>query len=309
MKLMSFLSDFGLKSNYVSQMKGVALSITDARIIDITHDISPQNIREGAYVLMSAIKHFPIGTVHVAVVDPGVGTIRRGIVITTKTQILVGPDNGLLIPAARYLGNFTVYEITNPNLMSKTISNTFHGRDVFTPIAANILNGIMFDQIGPITNHFVDLDFGKYEIREKTATGNIIYIDSFGNIITNIEGASFRQVLNYDKKIFVRIHDDIDGSLLHEIGDSTILSEPNINTTFQAALNITSEIIPVTLEIFIGGTGTSNPVPSLPDETICFKAGIGSCIDFNTCHSLPGVDCKGNYQCDLFGPNLCCCGA
>jgi len=88
--------------------------------------------------------------------------------------------------------------------------------------------------------------------------------------------------INYDKKIFVRIHDDIDGSLLHEIGDSTILSEPNINTTFQAALNITSEIIPVTLEIFIGGTGTSNPVPSL---------------------------CKGNYQCDLFGPNLCCCGA
>ena len=207
MKLMSFLSDFGLKSNYVSQMKGVALSITDARIIDITHDISPQNIREGAYVLMSAIKHFPIGTVHVAVVDPGVGTIRRGIVITTKTQILVGPDNGLLIPAARYLGNFTVYEITNPNFMSKTISNTFHGRDVFTPIAANILNGIMFDQIGPITNHFVDLDFGKYEIREKTATGNIIYIDSFGNIITNIEGASFRQVLNYDKKIMLFIGD------------------------------------------------------------------------------------------------------
>ena len=207
MKLLTFLSDFGSKSNYVSQMKGVALSITDARIIDITHDISPQNIREGAYVLMTSIKHFPIGTVHVAVVDPGVGTIRRGIVITTKTQILVGPDNGLLIPAARNLGNFTVYEITNPNFMSKTISNTFHGRDIFTPVAANILNGIMFDKIGPVTNHFVDLDFGKYKLREKTVTGNIIYIDSFGNIITNIDGVNFKKVLNYDKKIMLFIGD------------------------------------------------------------------------------------------------------
>ena len=205
MKILTFLSDFGTKSNYVSQMKGVALSITDARIIDITHDISPQDIREGAFVLMSSIKHFPIGTVHVAVVDPGVGTMRRGIVITTQTQILVGPDNGLLIPAARNLGNFTVYEITNPNLMSKTISNTFHGRDVFTPVAANILNGILFDQIGPITNHFVDLNFRKFEIINKTATGKIIYIDSFGNIITNIDGDSFRQVLNYDKKIMLFI--------------------------------------------------------------------------------------------------------
>ena len=207
MKLLTFLSDFGSKSNYVSQMKGVALSISDARIIDITHDISPQNIREGAYVLMSSIRHFPSGTVHVAVVDPGVGTIRRGIVITTQSQILVGPDNGLLIPAARNLGNFTVYEITNPNLMSKTVSNTFHGRDVFTPVAANILNGIMFDQIGPITNHFIDLDFGKYEIREKTVTGNIIYIDSFGNIITNIDGITFRNLLDYDKKIMLFIGD------------------------------------------------------------------------------------------------------
>lgn len=207
MKLLTFLSDFGSDSNYISQMKGVALSITDARIIDITHDISPQNIHEGAYVLMSAIKHFPIGTVHVAVVDPGVGTIGRGIVITTQSQILVGPDNGLLIPAARSLGNFTVYEITNPNLMSKTISNTFHGRDVFTPVAANILNGTLFDQIGPITNHFVDLDFGKFEIKNKIVTGKIIYIDSFGNVISNIAGDSFRQVINYDKKIMAFIGD------------------------------------------------------------------------------------------------------
>jgi S-adenosylmethionine hydrolase len=207
MKLMTFLSDFGIKSNYVSQMKGVALSLTDARIVDITHDIAPQDIREGAFVLMSSIRHFPTGTVHIAVVDPAVGTIRRGIVIATQTQILVGPDNGLLIPAARNLGDFTVYEIINQNLMLKTVSNTFHGRDVFTPVAANILNGIMFDQIGPIINEFVDLDFGKFDIRDQTATGKTIYIDSFGNIVTNIDGASIKHVLSYDKKIMLFIGD------------------------------------------------------------------------------------------------------
>ena len=111
MKLITFLTDFGSNSSYVSQMKGVALSITDAKIIDITHDISPHNIKEGAFVLRSSIPFFPIGTVHVAVVDPGVGTSRRGIVITTPSQILVGPDNGLLIPAAKSLGSFTVFEM------------------------------------------------------------------------------------------------------------------------------------------------------------------------------------------------------
>lgn len=205
MKLMTFLTDFGLKSNYVSQMKGVVLSITDASIVDITHDIAPHNVREGAFALMSSVKYFPAGTVHVAVVDPGVGSSRRGIVVTTQTQIFVGPDNGLLIPAAHSLGNFSVYEITNPNLMLKDVSNTFHGRDVFTPVAAHILNGVMFDQIGPIINDFINLDFGKYEIRDKSATGKIIYIDNFGNIITNIDGINLKNLLNFDNKIMLFI--------------------------------------------------------------------------------------------------------
>ena len=205
MKIMTLLSDFGNKSNYVSQMKGVTLSLTDARIVDITHEISPHNIREGAFILLSSIPFFPVGTVHVAVVDPGVGTSRRGIVVTTRTQILVGPDNGLLIPAARSLGTFTVYEIANPNLMLNAVSNTFHGRDVFTPVAAHILNGVPFEQIGPIISDFVDLDFGGFEITDKTATGKIIYIDSFGNIITNIDGFRLRHIIGYDKKIFLSI--------------------------------------------------------------------------------------------------------
>lgn len=241
MKIITFLSDFGNRSNYVSQMKAVALSMTDVRIVDITHDITPHNIIEGAFTLMTSTLWFPVGTVHVAVVDPGVGTERRGLVVATKTQILVGPDNGLLIPAARNLGPFTVYEIANPNLMLKSVSNTFHGRDVFTPVAANILNGVEFGQIGPIINDFVDLDFDKFEITNRSATGKIIYIDNFGNVITNIDGFKLKQFLNYDKKIklsvgqkqkvipFVKSYNFVKkGEILATIGSSNL---------FEIALN------------------------------------------------------------------------
>ena len=233
MKIMTFLSDFGNQSNYISQLKGVALSITDSKLIDITHDITPHNIREGAFVLLTTVPYFPIGTVNVAIVDPGVGTNRRGIVVTTRTHILVGPDNGLLIPVAHRLGDFTVYEITNPNLMLNSVSNTFHGRDVFTPVAAHILNGVEFEQIGPIVLDFVDLNFGGYEITDKSATGKVIYIDSFGDIITNIDGSRLSQVLNYNKQImlfigkkqikvpFVKSYDFVKkGVLLSTIGSS-----------------------------------------------------------------------------------------
>jgi len=205
MSVMTFLSDFGNSSNYVSQMKGVALSMTNANLIDINHEIEPQNVREGAFVLKTCIPYFPAGTVHVGVVDPGVGTNRRGIVVTTSTQILVGPDNGLLIPAAKHLGNFTVYEIANPDLFLNKVSNTFHGRDIFTPVGSHILNGLMFENIGPIINDFIDLNFGMSEITDKTATGKVIYIDRFGNIITNIDGYNLMQSLTYDKKIMLFI--------------------------------------------------------------------------------------------------------
>jgi len=205
MKLLTFLTDFGSNSNYIAQMKGVALSITEVKIVDISHEISAYNIREGAFILRNSVPYFPLGTVHVCVVDPSVGTNRRGIVVTTRSQILVGPDNGLLIPAAKYLGDFTVYEIKNQNLMLKNVSNTFHGRDIFTPVASHILNGVLFEQIGPIITDFINLDFGAYDITNQNATGKIIYIDSFGNIITNIDGMKLKQVLDFNREIMVLI--------------------------------------------------------------------------------------------------------
>jgi len=201
MKIITFLTDFKTKSGYPAQMKGVVSSLTNARYVDITHDIAPHNIREGAFVLRTCAPYFPDGTVHVAVVDPGVGTERKGIVIATRSQILIGPDNGLLLPTA----HFVVYEISNKMYLSDSVSNTFHGRDVFAPTAAQIINGVPFEEIGGQIDDFVDLDFGSAEIISQTATGKVIYIDSFGNIITNIDGAKLRDALDYDKKITVFI--------------------------------------------------------------------------------------------------------
>ncbi|MDH7517251.1 MAG: S-adenosyl-l-methionine hydroxide adenosyltransferase family protein [Candidatus Thermoplasmatota archaeon] len=206
MKIITLLTDFGSKDGYVAQIKGVISFITDARIIDITHDVTPHNIREAAFILRNTSPYYPIGTVHLAVVDPGVGTDRKGLIITTKSQILIGPDNGVLIPAAKFLGDLTVYEIKNNEYMLKNVSNTFHGRDIFAPIAAHIVNGVSFDKLGDKTKNFVDLDFGETCMSKKDITGKVVYLDHFGNIITNIDGTSVKEVLDYNKKIKLSIN-------------------------------------------------------------------------------------------------------
>jgi len=203
MKIITFLTDFGTADSYVAQMKGVASSLSDARLIDITHDIRPHHIREAAFLLQTIVPYYPLGSVHVVVVDPGVGTSRKGLLITTKTQILVGPDNGVLLPAAHFLGEFTVYEIINKTYLLDTPSNTFHGRDVFTPVAAHITNGVPFDQIGQQTTEYIDLNLGNAEITEQTVEGKIVYIDRFGNLITNIPWYRLRDVFTYGKTAMV----------------------------------------------------------------------------------------------------------
>ncbi|MBN2603075.1 MAG: S-adenosyl-l-methionine hydroxide adenosyltransferase family protein [Candidatus Thermoplasmatota archaeon] len=206
MNTVTLMTDFGTKSGYVAQMKGVLLSHANAiNIVDITHEISPQNVREGAFVLKQSVKYFPKGTIHIAVVDPGVGTERKAIIVPTRSQILIGPDNGLLMPAARYLGDFEVHEISNPLYMMQNVSNTFHGRDILSTVAANIIKGVPFDQFGKRLFNFVDLDFGQGIVDNQTATGKIIHIDSFGNIITNIDGDKIKKYVEYGEKLMIFI--------------------------------------------------------------------------------------------------------
>lgn len=190
MPLISLTTDFG--DLYPAAMKAVILGINpEVQIIDITHSIRQAGIREGAFALYSLVQYFPKGSVHIGVVDPGVGTSRRALAIKAgsegKEQYFVGPDNGLLIPAARRLGKMEVYEITNPELMLESrISATFHGRDIFAPAGAHLSKGTPIETVGSRISDFVNLDFGNFGIDGPFIVGEVIFADSFGNVITNI---------------------------------------------------------------------------------------------------------------------------
>ena len=140
----------------------------------------------GAYVLSAACPYFPKGTVHVVVIDPGVGTKRKAIVIQTKNGYFVGPDNGVLALAAKSQGIMHVYRIENPKFVLPTISHTFHGRDVFAPAAAHLANGVSPSEFGPEIPKIVTPKYAKITKRRNALTGEVIHVDGFGNIVTNV---------------------------------------------------------------------------------------------------------------------------
>ena len=187
-RIITLTTDFGLKDPYVAEMKAVILSICpEAIIIDVSHDIEKFNIRMAAYFLGLVAAYFPKDTIHIAVVDPNVGTERRALLIQTEQGFFVGPDNGVLIIAAQKQGIKGVREITNPTLMLPAVSNTFHGRDVFAPAAAHLANGVRPPSFGPETNRTIKPDFAKVTFDKGILTGEILHVDRFGNIITNID--------------------------------------------------------------------------------------------------------------------------
>jgi S-adenosylmethionine hydrolase len=185
--MITLTTDFGLKDPYVAEMKAVIFGICpNAVIIDITHEIAKFNIRMGAYVLASAVPYFPENSIHVAVVDPGVGTRRRPIVIQTKQSFFVGPDNGLLVLATEKQGIMHIHELTNPRFMLPKVSHTFHGRDIFAPAAAHLMSGVKPEEFGPEIRKAVQPDFAKVTQRNGVLVGEVLHVDGFGNIITNI---------------------------------------------------------------------------------------------------------------------------
>ncbi len=186
--MITLTSDFGLQDSYVAQMKGVIITINpNATLIDITHGIEKFNIRMGAFMLASAAQFFPKGTVHLAVVDPGVGTDRRAILVQTKQGFFVGPDNGVLMLAAQNQDIEHVYQLTNPKLMLPKISNTFHGRDVFAPAAAYLDKGVKPSEFGSEINDVITPEFASVKRTNGLLIGEVLHIDGFGNVITNID--------------------------------------------------------------------------------------------------------------------------
>ena len=187
MSVITLTTDFGNRDWFVGTMKGVILAINPrARVVDLTHEISPGDIRQGAFALAAASRYFPAGTIHVAVVDPGVGSRRRAIAVKTKRFIFVGPDNGVLSLSLDGEEIRTVRLLENPKLLLREVSHTFHGRDIFAPMAAHLSTGIGFRKVGPRANSYVRLDWPRPLSSGGEVTGQIVHLDHFGNAITNV---------------------------------------------------------------------------------------------------------------------------
>jgi S-adenosylmethionine hydrolase len=186
-RVITLLTDFGLRDPYVAEMKGVILNICPSvNIVDISHDIEKFNIRMGSYVLASSSPYFPKGTINVAVVDPGVGTERRGLCVETERGFFVGPDNGLLALAARAQKVKHIYVIENTEFLLSSVSPTFHGRDVFASVAAHLAKGTDASDFGPKTRKMIIPAFAKVVRDGSKITGEVMNVDGFGNVITNI---------------------------------------------------------------------------------------------------------------------------
>ncbi len=253
MAIITLLSDFGLKDPYVAEMKAVILSINpEALVVDITHEIDKFNVRMGAFVLASATPYFPQNTVHVAVVDPGVGTERRSIIVETKRGFYVGPDNGLLMLAAHKEGIIKVHQIINPKYMLSQVSTTFHGRDIFAPAAAHLTSGTSPSEFGPAIQDYILPEFAKPQVKKGDVVGAVLLIDGFGNIISNIsaenlERASIREGQTLRVKLgsktlklrFCSVYGEVPaGTSLALIGGSDFLevavNQGNASETFEA---------------------------------------------------------------------------
>ena len=199
--MLVFTTDFGLADSYAGVMKGVALGINPAlQFIDLTHQIAPQNVAQGAFLLGVSYRYFPADSIHVAVVDPGVGTSRRPILLQTPHGSFVGPDNGLLSRVlSEYLSDppptpgivkvppvLRAFHLTNQDYWLHPVSSTFHGRDIFTPVAAHLSLGIAPESLGKPTAELAWLPLPQPRITPEGIGGEIIYRDVYGNLISNI---------------------------------------------------------------------------------------------------------------------------
>lgn len=184
----AFLTDFGLRDHYVGAMKGVMLGICpDATLVDITHDVTPQDIVEGALELAAAYRYFPEGTIFVAVVDPGVGSTRRGIAAAAGDYFFVAPDNGLLTLVLQQLPPSTVVELTDPQYARSTVSRTFEGRDRFAPAAAWLASGTAIASLGSTISNYERVEIPLPRVTPDAVVGVVLRVDRFGNLITNID--------------------------------------------------------------------------------------------------------------------------
>ena len=200
--LVSLLTDFGLRDTYLGQMKAVFLAVAPGTsLVDLTHAVPPQDVQAGAFLLAQGVEAFPAGSVHLAVVDPGVGSARRAVAARAQRgDLFVGPDNGLLVPALDRLGGVdSAVELREPSFWRLAApSRTFHGRDIFAPVAGHLANGVPLERLGPV----VDL-LRPFELATpRGLQGEVVYVDGYGNLVTNLAATTLpeRYVVMLDQQ-------------------------------------------------------------------------------------------------------------
>ncbi len=220
--LITLLTDFGTADGYVGAMKGVIASLApSARVVDVTHDILPGDVRGAALALETAAPYFPPSTIHVAVVDPGVGTTRRGVAVEAGGQVFVGPDNGVLALAARR--DRRVFVLDRARYHLEAVSATFHGRDVFAPIAARVATGFRPSNLGTKTDDFCELPLPRPSVSRAGLVGEVIHADRFGNLITNVVAEDLARLGGRAQSDRLRVHVGrrrLSGGLARTYGDA-----------------------------------------------------------------------------------------
>ena len=189
--IVTLTTDFGTRDAYVAAMKGVILGIAhDVRLVDVSHEVAAHDVTEGALVLEAAVPFFPANSVHVAVVDPGVGTARRGLAVVTDGARFVGPDNGLFTP---FLDGraWRAFELTAAEYRLPRVSRTFHGRDIFAPAAAHLALGVAPERLGPRVDDPVRLHWSTVRETHGAVAGTVLHVDRFGNLVTSIRAEAF----------------------------------------------------------------------------------------------------------------------
>lgn len=193
MPLVSLLTDFGVMDTYVGQMKAAILSVAPAAIlVDLTHAVPAQDVRAGAFLLWTAVEAFPRGSLHLAVVDPGVGSSRRAVAVRSRRgDLLVGPDNGLMLPAIEQLGGMdAAVELTEEAYWGPLRSRTFHGRDLFAPVVGHLAAGVALEKVGrPVEQLQAPFRLPPPTEEEGLVVGEVLHVDTYGNLITNLPGA------------------------------------------------------------------------------------------------------------------------
>ena len=245
--VITLLTDFGDRDGFTGIMKGIIAGINpDAGVIDISHQIEQGDINSAAFVLASSYKYFQEKSIHVVVVDPGVGSQRRPILVQTQNYYFIAPDNGVLKWIYAENKNVNVYHLNNPKYFLPEISQTFHGRDVFAPIAAHLSNGIAVTKLG---TRITDYLTGKLELAEQKRNqiaGKVVYIDRFGNLITNIPKTLFTNknlksiriketVINKISQYYAQETTD---SLVALVGSHNFLEIALVNGNAQKFLNV-----------------------------------------------------------------------